>query len=112
VRTCDGGSGKYVDVRGSVRECVSEGWRGGANDVGDEAGFWMAFRGAVDGCRGGGGNSKRVCDCAGSLANPADITVGTGVGNCTGAGGGAGWKGRCGPNSMVASPRYESAVGV
>ena len=97
--------GIYVADCDWVREWVSEGWRGGARDVKEDDGFCIWFTLGVDGCRGGGRNSKRDCDCMWSpvaLMWTGGPIAGTGVVN--GAGGGADWKGRCGPNSMVASP--------
>ena len=40
------------------------------------------------------------------------LIVAAGAETWIGGGDGAGWKGRCGPNAMAASPSYVSAIGV
>lgn len=95
-------------------DCVREGWRGRAMDVRDEEDLRVGVMPAVDGCRGGGINSNRDCDCVGGTDVGERSGAGSGAGSEAGrgAGGGACWKGRSGPNPTVASPWYGSAVGV
>ena len=79
---CAGESGNEGAECG--HEGVSEGWRVFVENVL-----------ATDGCLRG---SAGICDCGAKKGERA--------------GGGACWKGRCGPNSMAASPWFESGVGV